>query len=419
MRLINYFLFFLATSVYLTKIPALFGITVLIFSFCLFLRYYKNFRIYRTQLLMFSTFIIISLVTILNLNFGNTINQTDIIYRLRFWFFQILLSISSYYFIYYEYNNTDKLSKFFKYSIFCFGIIGSIQLLLFQGGEFGKITLLTSEPSHAGGVLLFYLCMYLGTSGGIRNIKREKSFILISLFLLFFIGSKGAIITTLVFLLLYSLIQKKSSKIIWIGAFFVVVMPIFYIYGKNLYLNKIFNLYGAMSEYGMDGLSYEYQVWDSFIVRISGWVASINIFLKYPFGVGAGGFGPLFKEFIRETGIGLSSVEIKGILSGYLYATPKSYFLEFLVSGGVFLVFIFLFLFVKKFRKTPNRILKVCLIIILFQGFLVELAPYFTYLVCIYSLVDKSVASEMSTIKRIRNRDTSISGSLNLNSIQA
>ena len=166
--------------------------------------------------------------------------------------------------------------------------------------------------------------------------------------------------------------------------FFILFIIVFFAGKYFLQINQLNSLIRFVSvsfNEGLSGLNEQNQIWTSFTFRLSGAMTSLSLFWKYLTGIGFGNFYPLYIDYMKTSELGqlLSGSEITNVLFYDSYATPKSIFLELLVSCGVFFLIPIIFITKRFLKLNLPYLLKVSLVSLLFVSLMVELAPFLTY----------------------------------------
>ncbi|MDH5601550.1 MAG: hypothetical protein OEY78_09630, partial [Gammaproteobacteria bacterium] len=312
--------------------------------------------------------LVISLIS-LNIELDNSI-----FLRNRYWFFQIILAISSFKFIAYlvKNENTVYLSKIFFFSLMFLILVASVQLFLL--GPF-KLKLLSSEPSQAGGVFLFWFLGYFYLMNLCYNKFPNKFVVLISIIVFVLMGSKAIFLTVLLLLILLFIFFLSIKQRVFVGLFISFISLSLLNIINIEYIDKMVLLADVLILNGLDGLDFSYGIYDSFIVRVGSVITAIGIFIEQPLGIGFGVYNSLFSDYIAIFVSTKSSPELNMIISGQSYATPKSYLLEFILSTGIVGTFILLIDVVKRDTK-KNRLFNIVMLCLISQSFIVELTPF-------------------------------------------
>lgn len=313
------------------------------------------------------------ILLIISLIWLNITLDDSLVLRNRYWFFQFVLAISAYKFInHLLLNNKKLLFQFFSFSLYILLLIAIIQLIAV--GPF-SLSLLSSEPSQAGGVLLFWFLGYVYLSSSFKNHKSNLIIVTITLMIFLLMGSKAIFLILLLFLFLVLLFRLSFKQKLSV---FIFLFPVFFILFSNInfvYIDKLLLLANVLTSNGLAGLDYSFGIYDSFIVRVGSTLSAMKMILDYPYGIGFGVYNSLFSEYISMFVSTKESSELNAIISGASYATPKSYFLELTLSIGAFGIFILLFDIFKEMMKA-NALFKISILCILAQSMIVELTPF-------------------------------------------
>jgi len=353
----------------------------ILFTIFVFFSQINNLKIPKNIFLFFGVLLISG--PLLSFFYSNYLNissdfHQSIFIRVRFFVIQILYSFSVAIFL----IKIDKIRILYLLYIFAMInlIVGIIQLnyqIFFS--TFSRLPMLTSEPSSiamfyvfAVPLLLLYLNYYKSAKKGVW------SFIIIGIF----IASKAQILIFLFWLTIFLLRKKTMKKAIIL--FFILFIIVFFAGKYFLQINQLNSLIRFVSvsfNEGLSGLNEQNQIWTSFTFRLSGAMTSLSLFWKYLTGIGFGNFYPLYIDYMKTSELGqlLSGSEITNVLFYDSYATPKSIFLELLVSCGVFFLIPIIFITKRFLKLNLPYLLKVSLVSLLFVSLMVELAPFLTY----------------------------------------
>lgn len=257
--------------------------------------------------------------------------------------------------------------------------IAIIQVAIFSEEQ---AYILSAEPSQSASVLFFWMLfstsLYWVTTGAIN-----KYILALGLIGVVATGSKAGYVTGALLLIL---ILRPKYFLAAMTVALLLALSHFLLPDIFAPLEKILYLYSVLSDVGLDGLSYEYQIWDSWIVRLGSFGSALLMIPNHPLGVGFGGFALHFPNYIDSVIAVNTSAELADILAGNSYATPKSYGMEFLVSTG----FVGFILLLRSIITVVNRcgfgVLTICYLCMLAQSFAVELAPFLAMLVIIYQV---------------------------------
>ena len=268
----------------------------------------------------------------------------NILFRIRFYWIRIIYAITV---ASYLYNKSYiKILHIIYVLAMANLIIGILELILNSlNGEFSRLNMLALEPSSSSMFYLFSIPL-LFIYG--QYFPKKKKYIYFFFFLGLLILSKAQILVLIFWATIY-LIYLKKSFLKLIVIIFVFVFGYSYIIQLSQ-ISVMINLFNVLSTDGLVGLNPQNQIWTSFTLRISSWLSAANIFMTNPFGIGFGQFHLMYIEYMKTSDIGryVTGIEIDNILSGGgMYATPKSAFMELLVSSGLF----FVIPFVKLSKK--------------------------------------------------------------------
>jgi len=311
----------------------------------------------------------------------------NILFRIRFYWIRIIYAITV---ASYLYNKSYiKILHIIYVLAMANLIIGILELILNSlNGEFSRLNMLALEPSSSSMFYLFSIPL-LFIYG--QYFPKKKKYIYFFFFLGLLILSKAQILVLIFWATIY-LIYLKKSFLKLIVIIFVFVFGYSYII-QLTQISVMINLFNVLSMDGLQALNPQNQVWTSFTLRISSWLSAANIFITNPFGVGFGQFHLLYIEYMKTSDIvgAITGPGIDNILSGDgMYATPKSAFMELLVSSGLFFVIPFVKLSKKIFNKKNNSFIKISFSSLVLSALMVEIAPFLTFLIFIMILQHKS-----------------------------
>ncbi|WP_157972940.1 O-antigen ligase family protein [Aureibaculum luteum] len=213
--------------------------------------------------------------------------------------------------------------------------------------KYWRIRLLTYEASWTGTIVIIFtlLPVYL-----VNSLNKQKSykllvFITSAFFFLYYTihsESKGYLILVLIAILPMLLKQVYQNKK----------------YRKYFYLSLIFILMVATIIYNplKEEISKHFNTSITFGTRLSGYLASLQTFIKNPFGVGFGAYLDIYVSNLRSI-VNLDIMqqlnlnEIKQYLHSSNFLSSKTYFFDHLVFAGIpFLLFYYLF-FIKRYNQ--------------------------------------------------------------------
>lgn len=304
------------------------------------------------------------------------------ILRLRYWVFQFFYAYSGVVFVkkIVVTGQQKRLLLVIKAIVIIFSIIACLQVIVLG---YSQATILSSEPSQASGVLLYWLVFFIVLSD-IKYKNVSFGVVFLAIVAMAAIGSKAIFIS--VGLLLGSLIFRLNFKeiLVLVASGFVIMLLQFDITSPY---QKISYLYEVLSENGLAGLSYNFLIWDSWIVRIGSMLSAGWIILDYPVGIGFGSFDQIFPNYVERILPDTSSNELIRILSNESYATPKSYLLEFVVSIGLLglMYLVWMLVQVVKIYRWSN--VTVSFVVLMLQATLVELAPYLAMILMVFTIM--------------------------------
>ena len=209
--------------------------------------------------------------------------------------------------------------------------------------EIGRIKLLTPEPSGAGLLIsvIFFITFYINKKIIIRFLIT-----CIYLIILYYTGSKGAVLCLLVSFLIYAVINlKKHMK----SMFFVLFSTILFF--KLFFYEKIINLF-----------IIDLEKYTSLVTRSWSIITAIITTLIFPFGSSGGYlftysfFGEIIKKIYIYLFPKLNYLEINFMLETGIALSPKAgIFFGILVSGiGYIYMLISIFKYLYKNFKSES-----------------------------------------------------------------
>lgn len=349
----------------------------------------RSSRLQSKKIIYFLLPILISGTFLSLINYEN-INSNDfenILFRIRFYWIRIIYAITV---ASYLYNKSYiKILHIIFIMAMANSITGIFELIINSlNGEFSRLNMLAVEPSSSSMFYLFSIPL-LFIYG--QYFPKKKKYIYFYFFLGLLILSKAQILVLIVWIFFYFFnSNKKFLSLIFFTTLLILVYS-FIIQLKQI--SVMINLFNVLSMDGLQALNPQNQVWTSFTLRISSWLSAANIFITNPFGVGFGQFHLLYIEYMKTSDIvgAISGPGIDNILSGDgMYATPKSAFMELLVSSGLFFVIPFVKLSKKIFNKKNNSFIKISFSSLVLSALMVEIAPFLTFLIFIMILQHKS-----------------------------
>jgi hypothetical protein len=311
----------------------------------------------------------------LTLNNISLVETTNLLLRNVLYFIEIFFAIAVY--MYLSRKSLKEILSILKYALLLNVIVGVFQLLIFHKL---RLNFLFSEPSSAG----FFYCFMIF----IIIYKMEKSKVANTFkYLGLMIMSKAQF---LVLGIIWFYRRTFKTKIIFILlGILIIAFLIPYLRAFTVF-NQIFIVITSLGEYGIKGLSLDFGIYDSFVVRLSGIIVAFHTLLEYPFGIGWGSFNSHFVNYVHANDLQyyLHGREIEGIISGEFYATPKSHLMELFVSTGIFGVAFIISLF-RIFHKSNDKYIFYAFISTILASLVIELAPFYLYLIILIVLLKK------------------------------
>lgn len=310
-------------------------------------------------------------------------NLEDIFFRIRFFFIRIIYAFAVGIYLYRQ--NFLKILHIVYVLAIANIIAGLVQLFgNFLNNEFLRLNMLSSEPSAAAMFYAFSGPLLLLYTQYFPNVKKYVWFFLLFGLLLL---SKAQILIFILWIILYLFKAKRKVLIFPLAVILLIIIYPYFFEVKQI--NSMYRLVNVLISEGVYGLNPSNQIWTSFTVRISSWIAAAEIFITNPFGVGFGHFHQLYIEFMRTNELGrhVTGIEIENILTGgNMYATPKSAFMELVVSAGLFFIIPFIFISRRVMKYKSDFLIKLSFWSVVLTALMVELSPFLTFLVFILVL---------------------------------
>ena len=246
--------------------------------------------------------------------------------------------------------------------------------------KYYRVRLFTYEESWIGTILTFFVFTPIFLVNYLEKAKaiKQKVYIVsafLFLFYTFFSESKGYLLLLIVAVLpitiSYMFKDKKWNKIVFVAIPILMIGVAFVVF--LLHKNISTQLHSSIT----------------FGTRLTSYLASLEVFISHPFGIGWGGFLYYYPEAIRDI-INTSWMstfnleEIKGYLTATKALSTKTEFFDNLVYGGFVYLFFYYNFFVKRylfFKKVNNSnvfFLQVPLLFCLLAG-LIYITFYIKY----------------------------------------
>lgn len=263
--------------------------------------------------------------------------------------------------------------------IFWFGLAANLcfgfsELLTEDLAEY-RLSLSFSEPSAAGYYLSLVLIVLL--------ILEQNRFaaVLLGIGSIVFVRSKAFVLT---FSILLMYVARSRIARYSIGVSTVVLM--LYVIGNVSAFDGLNNFYHLAMGQGLKldtSLGFE----NTFVTRLSGMVLGMFCLAENWIGIGVGSFHDFF--LANYESFGIYGSEILGARTGEYYATPNSNLIEFLVICGL-MALPPMVLYLKRFKRVGQaRIFWLLLLL----SFLLELNPWFFYLIFLCVLSERQHGS--------------------------
>lgn len=242
--------------------------------------------------------------------------------------------------------------------------------------KYWRIRLLTYESSWTGTIVIIFtlLPIYLASALNKKRNTKILVFITSAVFFLYYTvhsESKGYLILVLIAvlpMLLKQIYQAKRYR-----KYFYIALIVIVTIGITIYeplKEEVFRQFNSSITFG---------------TRFSGYLASLQTFLKNPLGVG---LGPYLDIYVSNLGSIIDSdimqqfnlSEIKQYMSSPKFLSSKTYFFDHLVFAGIpFLLFYYLF-FIKRYQRL-SRLNNVSLIKIILAFIILSSVTYTTFII--------------------------------------
>ncbi|WP_372872609.1 hypothetical protein, partial [Shewanella sp.] len=323
------------TLILITSFGTLFPHLLLAMLLCLMLvaKGSVNTRVNYLYFIPLILFIISSLNTLsFSIFYDSDINQQ--LYRTRKFLFELIIAYAVLLFC----INTKyhELLKIINNAMSACIIIGIVQILL---NPQIRPSLLFVEPSSAG--------YFVGTFIFSVFLCKPKSRATIKLILITFIVRSKSLILSII----------STFVVMRISLFkVVIVLVLLALFGQNLnsYLVNSSEQYRGFShlisvlfKYGIDGFSSAFDIYNTYLTRLSAIFLGVDLIKEHPLGIGFGSFHELYVQRVGN----FFSIESLGeeVASTIKYGliTPKSNFFEHSLSFGLLGIGIFIYWFIS------------------------------------------------------------------------
>jgi hypothetical protein len=299
---------------------------------------------------------------------------SNVLLRIRYFLIRILFAMSVCIFL--MRFSWEKI-LYLAYLIMIIHLIAGLYQLVFLDAK--RIYMLTSEPSAAAMYYVFLAPLMIGYF----NINKRARFWIILFLMTGLLTQSKALFLVVPVLIFYFVIRSENKKIktaFWITVFGGVLAAPF-ILGLHE-VERLVYFIQILKEQGIEGLTEQNRIWSTFTLRFSSVLTALQLMIEYPWGIGFGGFHSLYIEKMLSDSVQstLTGVEIRGILNGELYATPKSIFLEYTVSCGIFFWLSMLVVSKKALSGNVPVTIKASFIGLILISLIVELSPFMTFL---------------------------------------
>lgn len=277
----------------------------------------------------------------------------------------LLLEISLMYLIYLAYNDRIRFIKRFIELYFLLNLlyyvlknISSSVIIFFHQGlntvyniktfENGREAFLGWEPSYTVPVSIILCLVYLS----IYTNKIIAFLICLFTIFIFIMGlSKTSFILlfVLVFMNFYFYLNKKFVN----KNFLKITILVIFLFATIFILIYLENQYHLFS-FNSKNKSEQYQL-ISFLTRSKLSITAIDQFINFPYGYGYGNSIIILTQFIDNNIMSfLTSFEI--IESSRYARTPKSQLIEYILSGGIIFIILFIFYHIKRLTNYLKNI---------------------------------------------------------------
>lgn len=308
----------------------------------------------------------LALVNTLTSAIFNDSDITQLIFRTRKFFFEIIVAYVMLLFC----INTSyrKVLNLINFCFFACIIIGVLQIIINPGS---RPSLLFVEPSSAGYFIgPFVFLLFLTES-------KSKSMIKLTIITII-VRSKSLILSIFSTLAIMRLSLLKAVIIILFVYFFGEVIHEYLFISSDQY-RGFSHLVNILYIYGLKGFSSEYDIYSTYLTRLSSIFISFDVMKEYPLGIGFGSFHELYIQ--RVSGyFSLASLgkEVNETIRHGLI-TPKSNLLEHSLSYGVVGMCVFLYWFLKLFFGGKVYI-KMALLCFIIASAFTELNNFYLYM---------------------------------------
>ncbi|GGD49827.1 hypothetical protein [Muriicola marianensis] len=307
----------------------------------------------------------------------------NVLLRIRYFLIRILFAMSVCIFL--MRFSLEKI-LYLAYLIMLIHLIAGLYQLVFLDAK--RIYMLTSEPSAAAMYYVFLAPLMIGY----YNINKGARFWIILFLITGLLTQSKALFLVVPVLIFYFVIRSENKKIK--TAFWIIViagvLAAPFIIGLHE-VERLIYFIEILKEQGIEGLTEQNRIWSTFTLRFSSVLTALQLMIEFPWGIGFGGFHSMYIDKMLSDSIQstLTGVEIRGILNGELYATPKSIFLEYAVSCGIFFWVPILMVSRKALSGNVPVTIKASFIGLILISLIVELSPFLTFLGFIMILLHK------------------------------
>lgn len=374
---IAYFFFvIILMSTFSSNIPHLLFSILLIFFTCLSRIQTLNYKVNKLYLIPLILFVISTISTLIwNIQSEYSIEMS--IFRWRKLFFELIVCYSVLFFC--INSKIEQILSGIKIAIGLSVFVGIIQMCYLPADI--RPSMLFLEPSSAGyfiGTFIFYLL-----------VDNRKIFNTLIIFIpTIVLRSKSLFLTLIVTFVIFKMNIKWLISVFIITLIFGVNIHL-YLMGHNEQYVGFVHLLNMVWIHGIAGFSSKFDIYNTYLTRLSSIIFSIKLFYENPLGIGFGSFHHLYASQIT-TMFSLDDLgtEVSDTLK-YGMITPKSNMFEQLLSGG-YIMIIILFYWTCKMFENKSKIIRMSVISFLSISFFTELNNFYLYVILLSFLSIKS-----------------------------
>ena len=240
--------------------------------------------------------------------------------------------------------------------------------------KYWRIRLLTYESSWTGTIVIIFTLLPIFLS----NYLKKK------------FSTKVLVILSSAFFFIYYTIHSESKGYLILVLISVLPMLIKWVYQNKKYRKYFYFSLIVIVSIGIiiyeplkEEVYKQFNISITFGTRFTGYLASLQTFIKNPFGIGLGPYLDIYVSNIKsilDSSIiqGFNLNEIKGYMSSPKYLSSKTYFFDHLVFAGIpFLLFFYLF-FIKRYQRL-SRLPETYLIKVILAFIILSSIAYVTF----------------------------------------